>query len=288
MLEALIKTHIQPLTPHPTSLAPRIGTLQGIQCLLVDLYGTLFISSSGDIGAIGTGGPQQAQLKTLLDKYDINMTVEALLQSLQKTIDRKHKTLKQSGIDYPEVRIDEIWQEILGDADRDRILKFSVEFEMIINPVSPMPGTADLLDTCRSAGIHMGIISNAQFFTPLLFRVFLGSNPGSLGFEPDLTFFSFEHEVAKPSPTLFAMAAEALKKRGISADAAWVLGNDMLKDILPARNAGFRTALFAGDARSLRLRENHPDCHGLSPELIITRLPQLSEAIRQTSVIPSP
>jgi FMN phosphatase YigB (HAD superfamily) len=31
-----------------------------------------------------------------------------------------------------------------------------------------------------------------------------------------------------------------------------MVGNDALRDLAPARAAGFQTALFAGDARSLR------------------------------------
>jgi putative hydrolase of the HAD superfamily len=38
---------------------------------------------------------------------------------------------------------------------------------------------------------------------------------------------------------------------------------------------GFKTALFAGDARSLRLRENQPKCQNLFADIVITDLLQL-------------
>ncbi len=38
---------------------------------------------------------------------------------------------------------------------------------------------------------------------------------------------------------------------------------------------GLKTALFAGDQRSLRLREHDPRCSTLEPDLIITKLSQL-------------
>jgi putative hydrolase of the HAD superfamily len=53
----------------------------------------------------------------------------------------------------------------------------------------------------------------------------------------------------------------------------------MLNDIYPAKNAGFNTALFAGDARSLRLRKDIPECKTLSADLVITDLIQLLDYI---------
>ena len=49
----------------------------------------------------------------------------------------------------------------------------------------------------------------------------------------------------------------------------------MRNDILPAACAGFKTALFAGDRRSLRLRASDARCAKLSPDLIVTDLRQL-------------
>ena len=49
----------------------------------------------------------------------------------------------------------------------------------------------------------------------------------------------------------------------------------MLNDIYPARQLGFQTALFAGDARSLRLRPEDPRCSDLPVDIILTDLGQL-------------
>ena len=49
----------------------------------------------------------------------------------------------------------------------------------------------------------------------------------------------------------------------------------MLNDIYPAKQLGFQTALFAGDARSLRLRADDPRCRNLSADLVLTDLEQL-------------
>ena len=126
----------------------------------------------------------------------------------------------------------------------------------------------------------MGIISNAQFYTPWLFRWFLNEDPQGLGFDSDLIFYSYCYETAKPSATLFEMAAGRLADRGIQPNAVLYLGNDMRNDIYPARNAGFQTALFAGDNRSLRLRAEDPRCRDLKPDLVVTDLGQLIQLIQ--------
>jgi putative hydrolase of the HAD superfamily len=57
------------------------------------------------------------------------------------------------------------------------------------------------------------------------------------------------------------------------------VGNDMLNDIMPAKHAGFQTALFAGDKRSLRLRQDDSRCNGIIPDLVFTHLMELAELI---------
>jgi putative hydrolase of the HAD superfamily len=81
---------------------------------------------------------------------------------------------------------------------------------------------------------------------------------------------------AKPSPTLFEAALRRLKALGISAADCAYAGNDMLSDIYAAARAGFRAFLFAGDGRSLRLREGEALVKGLVPEGIIRSLAELA------------
>jgi putative hydrolase of the HAD superfamily len=125
----------------------------------------------------------------------------------------------------------------------------------------------------------MGLISNAQFFTTLLFEWFLGADATALGFGTELIILSYQLGCAKPSPVLFEAAAAAIETRGIARSATLVVGNDMLNDIYPAQQMGFQTALFAGDARSLRLRKDDPRCRDLRADLILTDLAQLIDHI---------
>jgi putative hydrolase of the HAD superfamily len=125
----------------------------------------------------------------------------------------------------------------------------------------------------------MGLISNAQFYTPLLFKWFLGVFPENLGFDADLTVYSYRYGEAKPSKTLFDACSNTLNERGLSPSSVVYVGNDVLNDILPASTLGWQTTLFAGDRRSLRLRQDRAECRTIRPDLVITDLRQLLDWI---------
>jgi len=164
---------------------------------------------------------------------------------------------------------------VIGDDNPERARVFALEFELIVNPVYPMPNLKQVLRELKNRHIILGIISNAQFFTPYLFDWFLKSDLKHLGFDSNLILFSYKFGYAKPSSFLFEAASLRLKNMNIPTDSVLYVGNDMLNDIYPAQRAGFKTGLFAGDARSLNLRANKPVCKNLSADIIITDLIQL-------------
>ena len=251
-----------------------------IDCILFDIYGTLFVSDSGDIGVAKAKNQKQHYLKDLLEKYDLKLTPEKLLQALYARIEKTHDELRKEGIDFPEVEIDEIWMHVLQSDDRHFIQQFAIEFELIFNPVYPMPHLKEVLSALKHRRLLMGIISNAQFFTPCLFEWFLDSDLKQLGMHPNLIILSYQLRSAKPSAMLFDLAVRRLSQLGVQSASVLYIGNDMLNDIYPARNAGFTTALFAGDKRSLRLRQDDPRCTDISADLVITDLSQLLEYLK--------
>ena len=279
MKKSLIKHYLHPMTPLPTSIMARGGLKEKPRCVLFDIYGTLFISGSGDISFGKQHTPAMEEIKRLLAKYGVAKTAGSVLEDLYRTIEGRHRELRNNGVDHPEVIIEQIWMQVLETEDQHIIRSFAVEFELIANPVFPMPNLEAMLSACRQKKILIGIISNAQFYTPYLFKWFLNSDPEGLGFDPGLLFYSYQHEVAKPSPILFKMAVAELKAKGVQPVSVLYLGNDMLNDIYPARAVGFQTALFAGDKRSLRLRKNDPRCADLSPDLVVTNLGQLPQLL---------
>jgi len=251
-----------------------------MKCILFDVYGTLFISGSGDISIARQQSRLTQNLKNLLDRYQIKKKPQIVLDDFFSAIDIEHKRLKKKGVDFPEVKIDRIWMRVLEIEELEAVRAFAVEFELIVNPVYPMPNLEKMLSDCKKSKILMGIISNAQFFTPYLFTWFLYLSPEDLGFKSDLIFYSYKSGHAKPSPFMFEAAAKNLRNIDISAHSVLYIGNDMLNDIYPAKMVGFKTALFAGDARSLRLRKNHPRCQNLSADIVITDLVQILDLVQ--------
>jgi putative hydrolase of the HAD superfamily len=151
-----------------------------------------------------------------------------------------------------------------------------IDYETRVNPTQPMPGLADLLDELRTRGLILSIISNAQFYTPLLFEAFLGKTIDELGFCPDCNVWSYEELEGKPSRKLYQLAAKRLKAHhNLTPSQCLYIGNDMRNDIWPAQALRFRTALFAGDRLSLRRRECHPACADLLADAEITELRQI-------------
>ncbi|MDR2133723.1 MAG: HAD family hydrolase, partial [Treponema sp.] len=174
-----------------------------------------------------------------------------------------HKQAKAAGKTFPEIRVEEIWAGYDGPIPENwgqarSAGERALLYELAVNPVYPMPGAAETIGKLKDSGLVLGVISNAQFFSPLLFEAFFGKSPREMGFDPRLLIWSFEEGEAKPSARLFEKAVKRLEERGIQPGETVYVGNDMKNDILPAAAAGFKTVLFAGDLRSLRLRDMLP------------------------------
>jgi putative hydrolase of the HAD superfamily len=177
--------------------------------------------------------------------------------------------------------VEELWAQFLARQGKpqDGARELALRYELAVNPAYPMPAAAQTLALLQSRGIVLGLISNAQFFTPLLFEAFFRASPESLGFDSGLLIYSFELGEAKPSPSLFAPAKRRLEALGLKPENAVYIGNDMLNDIFAAARAGFKTTLFAGDRRSLRLRQGDPRIEGLMPDRVARGLPDLGGLI---------
>jgi len=288
---------IQPLEPIPTGVTVDDAPMEGIKALVFDIYGTLIISSSGDIGSSdmqSTAAEQSFKechicLKDVLPFDDLG---HRILSLYHEEILESHRKDQNKGLPHPEVDIIEIWQSVtkqmynLGYLDcppstLDHQL-LSLTFETLNNSVFPMPSMVDTLNQLQNLGLPLGIVSNAQFFTPLILKHFFNSPiDGELPhFDPELQVYSYQLRRAKPDNYLYVLMAEKLQSKGIEPSECLYVGNDMLNDIVPAQEEGFKTVLFAGDKRSLRLRETHSRCHEKKADRVITSLSQLLNIIK--------
>jgi putative hydrolase of the HAD superfamily len=237
--DEMARRYLRPLQPQPVESGFPRGSLLTARCFLFDIYGTLLISACGDIGLAGGSVNPVHRLARLLERYGIEADAARVREGFAGEVAACHAMMKQKGIGYPEIVVEEIWQAALKIENVDTARRFALEFELLTNPVWPMPGMVELLEAIRHAGVPMGIVSNAQFYTPLLFEWFCGKDLLALGFDPDLMVFSYRIGQAKPSRYLFTTVRERLEQRGIDPAGTLYLGNDMVKDILPAGRGRF-------------------------------------------------
>jgi putative hydrolase of the HAD superfamily len=218
-----------------------------IRAVLFDVYGTLLKSSAGEIH------PDPA---------------------LRLLIEKAHAA---SPHPFPEVDIREIHSPMHPGLSPSDIERLAREHEQGINPTSAMPGAAETLRKLSTRGLLLGLVSNAQFYTVPVMESCLGDSLENLGIDPGLCVFSYLERRAKPDLHLFWIVRDRLLERGILPEEVLYVGNDVRNDIEPAKATGFRTALFAGDETSLRLRDRSLEECGAS--LILVRLEDLPKQI---------
>jgi len=299
-----IKSKLIKLSPIPTHLKPKLNVPKPIHAVLFDIYGTLLISGSGDISHAklisGKGGISYAEhragvkidelFKNCGYKPSKRLSARLVSGTLRQKIIERHGQLKAQGIEHPEVDIRDIWRKTLNTLWEGKMLLEppspssaglpALQYELATNPVWPMPGFPSIIRELRDIGLRVGIVSNAQFYTPLVLQEICGKTISQIGFEENLCSWSYKLSEAKPSTNIFKSPLAQLGKDQIRADEVLYIGNDMLNDIASASRVGCKTALFAGDKRSLRLRENNPGAD-IEPDMVITKLSELSILRRQ-------
>ncbi|MBN2035129.1 MAG: HAD family hydrolase [Chitinispirillaceae bacterium] len=206
-----------------------------------------------------------------LEKMDPAARPEKTLYDLYcGLIALQHEQAVKKGTAYPEMKIEGIWQVILlmlkrygyeprahidaAESDWGRHVAFTYNFFSLGRTL--YPGVVDALEKLRDNSITLGIVSNAQFYTPIdLTLLIRDQSRGAYDdmnelFDPDLTFYSYEYNVAKPDTLLFKKLFEALYEYRILPSQTVFVGNDLAIDIEPAAAAGMKTAFFTGDRES--------------------------------------
>jgi len=130
------------------------------------------------------------------------------------------------------------------------------------------PDALDVLDQLRSAGLRVGLCSNAAYRAASM-----RAQLAHVGLDGvlDAAVFSAEVGWRKPSPQVFAAALDAL---GTRAETTVFVGDRIREDILGAAQVGMRTVLIARDESAAigpRLRE---------PDAVVNSLSELPTLLR--------
>jgi putative hydrolase of the HAD superfamily len=275
-----IRTLSRPLSARETGEEAVLSDLRGVKAVLFDVYGTCFISGSGDIG-VSAATPKVDALVDSLREQGVEMPPELAGEAMERfyeLIRFDHQRTRDRGIAFPEVRILDIWEQWRREAMvQVDVRQLAIDVECRLNPVWPMPGLRSTLEALRDAGFLLGIVSNAQVFTPFLFPALIERDLETLGFPASRCIWSWVDQEAKPSRRLYEKVLHALP--GLRPEECLYVGNDMRNDIAPSAAEGMKTALFAGDARSLRWRKGDPLVADTRPDLVLTRLQQIPECV---------
>ena len=273
----LIRALSSPMTVEPAGETARLKELPGIRAIIFDIYGTLFLSGAGEISLGANDHKDQAMLAALQAESIVTTPTMALEEDFNQLINQNHAKSMADGIAFPEVEIREVWQSLMKqhglNLSDEAVERVAIRYECAVNPVWPMPGCEQTILSLRDLGMRLGIISNAQFFTPPLFDALLQRSSTEFGFADEFGLWSYREREAKPSKGLFVKMANLLSRQGIKTGEAIYVGNDMRNDIATAQAVGYHTALFAGDARSLRWRRD--DNIAVEPDIVLTELSQL-------------
>lgn len=277
----------------PENAIPRIKKISGVRAVVFDIYGTLISSGVGDISLSSKSNSSDALLHSLSDHgIKVLSTSESkrLYNFLLLSIEYFQRKRSKEGVCYPEVEIRQVWKYFLeklvtkklinpppADLDIEGLI---IEYECRVNPTQPMPGLVDTLNELHQRGLKISIISNAQFYTPLLFDALIGKSLSELNICMDCAIWSYILKEGKPSQRLYESSANHLFKiHQIDPNQVLYVGNDMRNDIWPAQSVGFKTALFAGDKLSLRRRKDDPQYKRIEADLEITQLHQLLDCL---------
>ena len=118
----LIRKHSSPLRPMPVQLPPSLSDrlnrplLSPPAAILLDIYGTLFVSGSGDIGSASAPAEEIAAVawERVLGSPPDPGCASYLVNALNDAISAEHEKQRGLGALQPEVDIRQIWAKILS------------------------------------------------------------------------------------------------------------------------------------------------------------------------------
>lgn len=263
----------------PVQYEAKSTKITDIRAVIFDVYGTLinywkpgFEDKQSRTEALKGSFKEiidRFGMKQILEEINPNETPEKTLSDFYHgLIALNHEKASAKGNEFPEVKIEEIWSIILmilkrrgykfteyydgSQSEFARYLAFTYNFYSLGRQL--YPGVVSALEELKEKNIALGILSNAQFYTPIDLTLMIRDQSGGKYddmtelFDVDLTFFSYEYGVAKPEKLLFRRLYDALYEYHILPSQTVIAGNDLLLDVKPAQEIGMRTAFFCGDS----------------------------------------
>jgi hypothetical protein len=288
----------------PVKAKPSLHALP-VKAVFWTVYGTLLAVPNGELQF---EHPQDFVTDAALDKvikefkmWNSMSRKPGAPAAYMKELFRKALTTIQmagsGGEKFPEVQAERVWDDIVKKLQQkdytfdagtygsvgDYVKKIAYFYHASIQGTGAYPGAAEALGLLADRGTVQGLLGDGQCFTAgQLQRGLRQQDPGfelSAAVPEALRIVSAERRAKKPSDTLFKAAVQAAAARGLSPGDVLHVGSSLVRDIAPAKKAGFRTALFAGDRNSLTATPEQLKDPATRPDVLLTELPQILDVI---------
>ncbi|MCF7669733.1 MAG: HAD family hydrolase [Verrucomicrobia bacterium] len=210
-----------------------------IKIVFLDIYKTLLeVSPEGDPEV------RWGELYRSVFDTEPRITYSGLSNSIDSIIAREHAAGRKAGIPYPEIFWPDVIVEALPELAQLSVVernRFILDHISLTRSLRLMPAAAGVLKEWISAGIRLGIVSNAQPYTLPELAAALGSEDMSIDiFSLELVFWSFQFGFSKPDAHVFRILKARAWNFGIKPNECLVVGDRMDNDIRPASEQGFR------------------------------------------------
>jgi putative hydrolase of the HAD superfamily len=290
----------------PIDYPSKTDHLVDIRAVICDVYGTLVNYWRPEFAdALQKELVLRHSFRIVADTFGMTLSLKAVnpAEDPEKTLSDfyhglialRHDQAKNKGIPHPEILIEEVWELILTILKRhgyvpprncdENIRDFSRKIAWFYNYQALgrqlYPGVVETLVALKNKNIVIGLLSNAQFYTPIDLTLMLrDQGEGKFDdifelFDTDLSFLSYEYLVAKPDQLLFRKLYDALYEYQILPEQTVYIGNDLSTDIVPAQQAGMKTALFTGDKNSAFINDDG----GVLPDITFSNWTDLIDRI---------
>lgn len=299
-----------PPEPVPAKATPYLLPLPEVRVVTWNVYGTLLLIADGRLLPVVS---DKIRMEVALEKTIHEFTMwnsmsrkpgapwEYMLQQFQSLVENQRLTgtTARKG-EAPEVDLAQVWrtlierlqqkdyawnEEQLGDID-EFSGKVAYFFQLCLQGVQAAPNARAALSHVRQSGCLQGLVADGQVFTlTQVVRALRrdGKNPSLAKlFSPGCVSLSYQLGIRQPAETLFESCLEALQREGVSPDQTLHVGSRLRDELGPARRLGMKTALYAGDRRSLEATSAEIADPAFRPDRILTDLRQIRQIVRPT------
>jgi len=292
--------------PTPVKAKPSIAPLSDIKVVLWDVYGTLLRTPDGGF----TLFPKpELRLHVALEKtiQEFNMwnsmyrkpgpPWQSLIQQYTDYAERLRMVPTKLKGDFTDVNTVHIWRAVVdrlfdkeyvydkaiyGDEDAlsEKIAWF---FQRCLQATEARAGAFRAITDLAEFGIRQGVLADGQVFTMLQISRGLVDQGLSVPiyelFPATHNLLSYRMGVRKPSRSLFHQAIDQLQSSGVEASEILHVSCRLETDLIPAKEAGMKTALLASEKTGLEAPVEFIKDPQTRPDRLLTDITQITSVV---------